>query len=125
MITKLFSMYPLAGNQEPKLTMTAYMTALSDIPPLVLSHALHRITRKPGEFLPSVGAIRAEAVLWMKSQGIMPHNPNGDPDAPVVDIQRALTRKAVLEGLPAPLRTEVEAMYQINDRKRLAAGEHE
>lgn len=125
MITKLFSMYPLAGNQEPKLTMTAYMTALADIPPLVLSHALYRITRKPGSFLPSVGAIRAEAVLWMKANGILPHNPNGDENAPVVDIQRALTRQSVLDALPAPLRAEVEAMYQINDRKRLAAGDRE
>lgn len=122
MMTKLFSMFPLAGNQDPKLTMTAYITALSDVPPLALSHALHRITRRPGSFLPSVGAIRSEAVNWLKSQG-MPHNAKADPDAPVVDIRSALSRESVLQALPAPLRAEVQAMYAINDRKRLAAGE--
>ena len=113
-IGKLFSMYPLAGNQSPKLTAVAYMQELSDVPTIVLSHALHSLTRKQGSFLPTVAAIRAEAAMVVKraqwpaqGQNAPGYNPNGDPLA-LPDPDRWLTRDRILEALPAGVRERVE-----------------
>lgn len=66
MLLKLFSMYPPRPDAE--MTTAAYMEELRDVPSLVLSHALHRLVRKPGEFAPNVAAIRREAALYVREQ---------------------------------------------------------
>lgn len=112
-ITKLFSMYPLAGNQAPELTMSSYLEELQDVPALILSHALHRLTRKTKTFLPSVGEIRAEAgrVVAManraaKGQDPSGYNPREEPGQ-IEDCELWLTRDRILQALPAGVREQV------------------
>lgn len=122
-MTKLFSMYPLAGNQTPNLTMRSYLEELADIPALVLSHALHRLTHKNRAFLPSVGEIRAEAAIVIKraqpsSQGAHApgYNPHSDPQQ-TPDPDRWLSRERILAALPAGLREEVQAIAALSSKE--------
>lgn len=66
MLLKLFSMYPPRPDAE--MTAAAYMEELRDIPSLVISHALHRLVRRPGEFAPNVATIRRECALYLREQ---------------------------------------------------------
>lgn len=105
MLTKLFSMYPLARHQNPEATLRIYEQELRDIPGLILSHALARITKKPGSFLPTVGAIRGEAVAYMRSRGLINHNPRAEGDEHV-NIERAVAK------LPEGLRTRIGLLVE-------------
>ncbi len=112
MLTKLFSMYPLARHQNVEATLRIYNGELRDIPGLILSHALARVTKKQGSFLPTVAAIRAEAAQYVRSH--MPrqqgehapgYNPNGDGAQP--DPERFLTKETILLALPDSIRHSV------------------
>lgn len=109
MIGKLFSMYPLAGNQEPKAAQVAYLEETSTIPTRILMHALGRLTRQADRrFVPSVGEIRATAARIIQAhlprppQGMhaIGYNPNADGSMSEIDIQRWLD-KAHLVALPS------------------------
>lgn len=67
MFGKLFTLYP-AQPDGVELRIRAYIDETKDIPPLVISHALKRLVRKPGEFAPGVAAIRRECALYLREQ---------------------------------------------------------
>lgn len=75
MFTKLFSMYPLPAGENVELKMRAYLDETRDIPALVISHALRRLTRssarlarKEGQFAPLVPEIRAECARYLRER---------------------------------------------------------
>lgn len=97
MMAKLFALYP--GRSDPEMTMAAYLERTRDVPALALSHALHRLTRRPGTWVPDVGSIRQEAARWLRenyrrAQGRDPHehNPALDPGDEHLDVERWLAR---------------------------------
>ncbi len=61
MFTKLFAMFPLSRTQDADLTLRAYVDETMRVPPLVLSHALKRLTSRNEKFAPSVGEILADS----------------------------------------------------------------
>ena|SRR6188474_894431 len=118
MLLKLFSMYPPRPDAE--MTTAAYMEELRDIPPLALSHGLHRLVRKQGEFAPNVATIRRECALYLREQhrrasGQDPSSPI-EMDAELAERWLQRSGEPVL-ALPAgPQEIEIPAPQAERDR---------
>jgi hypothetical protein len=108
MIGKLFSMYPLAGNQDAKAAQVAYLEATLRLPVAILKASLGRITqRESTRFVPPVGEILAEGArvirkhLPRSANGFAHgYNPHSDGEESVGRIEYWLD-KAHLVELPA------------------------
>jgi len=81
MFGKLFTLYP-AQADSVELRIRAYIDETRDIQALVISHALKRLVRKPGQFAPSVAQIRIECgrVLRERHRAAEGLDPDGGLD---------------------------------------------
>lgn len=107
MLAKLFLLHPTPlSQQDLVLKMAAYLDLTRDVPALILSHALFRVARRGGVFLPPVGDILREAArvtreMKRRAEGRDPTDfgPQGEPE---LDVERWLAQApAVVNALRA------------------------
>lgn len=118
MFVKLFALYPAPAGEDVQLKVAAYIEETRHVPPLVLSHALHRLVRRRGvkdmdradAFAPPVADILRESarviretVLKAEGKDTREYNPNAEfvlrEDRWLPEGNRA---ECVLRGEPLP-----------------------
>ena len=118
MLLKLFSLYPPRPDAE--MTIAAYMEELRDLPSLLISHALHRLVRRKGEFAPNVATIRRECAHLVRERQRAANGlePTGGLDGEI-DAEKWLQRaQDPLPALPAGRTLELAAGPQEREEAR-------
>jgi hypothetical protein len=115
MFSKLFLLFPAPRGPELEAKIAAYVDETSQVPPIVLSHALSRLVKRCEQYAPSVADILRESARVIReaklaSEGRPTHEYNGH--APFeLNVERWLARgREVAELLlPAGLAAQIEA----------------
>jgi hypothetical protein len=122
MMTKLFSMYPLSSHANTKASMAAYIEETQIIHPLILSHALRRLTGKVDRrWLPTVAEIRAESARLIRaaqprSQNAFALGYNPWAEEPQLDVEKWLKPVHQLWALPEGSSKVLELVDRATER---------
>lgn len=105
--TKLFSMFPIAGQLNIKATMAAYIEETKDIHELVLSHALRKLVdQKDRKWVPQTNEIKRKAAEIIRAA--QPRSPKAFalgynpwvPEPAEVDVDKWLQPQQQFWALP-------------------------
>lgn len=123
MMTKLFSIYPLGGHANPKASIAAYIEETQTIHPLILSHALKRLTSKADrKWLPTPAEIKVEAAKVVREfqprsthAFALGYNPNREGDESI-PVDLLLTKGQQLNALPEATRKLAQLVERTSQR---------